>query len=183
MNIRRELWEEAVRFHGHSCPGLAIGVRIALDFREDLGLAEKAGDEELTAVVETDACGVDGIQVILGCTAGKGNLWLRKRGKHVFTLYRRADGYGRRYSWHGSTAGNPSREEKIDYFLKGPSAALYTAGPARYPLPPEAPLFKSVNCQACGEATAEPNLRVRDGRMICLDCADQPLDLSRRIEL
>ena len=183
MKSRKELWEEAVGFHGHSCPGLAIGVRIALDFREELGLEARAGDEELTAVVETDACGVDGIQVILGCTAGKGNLWLRKRGKHVFTLYRRLDNCGRRYHWHGSMAGNPSREEKIDYFLNGPAEALYTAGPARHPLPPEAPRLNSINCQVCGEAAAEPNLRVRDGRMICLDCAGLPLDLSRRIEL
>lgn len=183
MNNRKELWEEAVRFHGHSCPGLAIGVRVALDFREELDLADRAGDEELTAIVETDACGVDGIQVILGCTAGKGNLWLRKRGKHVFTLYRRTDGYGWRYCWHGSVTGDMSREEKIDYFLNGPPEALYTAGPARYPMPPEAPRLNSVNCQVCGESTAEPNLRVRDGRMICLDCAGLPLDLSHRIEL
>lgn len=183
MDNRKVLWEEAVRFHGHSCPGLAVGVRVTLDFRAELGLEDRAGDEELAAIVETDACGVDGIQVVLGCTAGKGNLWLRKRGKHVFTLYRRSDQCGRRYYWHGSFDGNMSREEKIDYFLNGPAEVLYTVGPARYPLPPEAPRLDSAACPICGELTAVPNLRPLDGRMVCLDCAGLPIDLSLRLDL
>ena len=183
MDSRKALWDEAVRFHGHSCPGLAIGVRIALDFRDEIGWRERAGDEELAAIAETDACGVDGLQVILGCTAGKGNLWLRKRGKHVFTIFRRDDGFGRRYHWHGSLAGSPGREEKIEYFLNGPPEDLYTVGPPRYPLPPTAPRLNSVFCRICGEAAAEPNLRVREGKMVCLDCAGLTIDLSRRVEL
>jgi formylmethanofuran dehydrogenase subunit E len=86
MDERAKLWREAIKFHGHSCPGLAIGVRVALDCREEMNLASRAEDEEIVAVAETDACGVDGIQVILACTAGKANLWLRRRGKHVFSI-------------------------------------------------------------------------------------------------
>jgi hypothetical protein len=60
---RENLWEEAVRFHGHSCPGLAIGVRVALDYAAEFGLCARTEDEELVAIVETDACGVDGLQL------------------------------------------------------------------------------------------------------------------------
>ena len=63
---------ECVRFHGHSCPGLASGYRAATAAMEALGV-KRPEDEELVAICETDACGVDAIQVIAGTTAGKGN--------------------------------------------------------------------------------------------------------------
>lgn len=180
---REELWREAVRFHGHSCPGLAIGVRVALDYAAEYGRDARAEDEELVAVAETDACGVDGIQAILGCTAGKGNLWVRKRGKHVFTFFNRAEENGRRYSWIGFGIKDASHETRTEFFLSAPKDELYRVEPARLPLPPMAVINPSVNCEQCGEKTAEPNIRVRDGKMLCLDCAEQPLDLSLRLEL
>ncbi len=182
MNDREKLWQESVKFHGHSCPGLAIGVRVALDYLEAAGLS-RAEDEEIVAVAETDACGVDGLQVILGCTAGKGNLWLRRRGKHVFTIYRRGSGRGLRYSWKSYGLDGLSREARTESYLKAPPEELYTVEAARYPLPEAASIYSSVFCEACGEHTAEPCLRVRDGQMICLDCAGEPFDFSRRIVL
>ena len=44
------------------------------------------------AIADTDACGVDAVQVLTGCTTGKGNLIIRDWGKQVFTLGRRSDG-------------------------------------------------------------------------------------------
>lgn len=32
-----ELWKKAIEFHGHECPGLAIGFKAALAAREYLG--------------------------------------------------------------------------------------------------------------------------------------------------
>ena len=63
---------KCIEFHGHTCPGLAIGFQAARILMERLG-ATKAPDEELIAIVETDACGADAIQVMTGCTFGKGN--------------------------------------------------------------------------------------------------------------
>jgi formylmethanofuran dehydrogenase subunit E len=37
----------------------------------------RAKDEELVAIVENDACGVDALQCVAGCTLGKGNLLFR----------------------------------------------------------------------------------------------------------
>jgi len=168
---REEYWRESVKFHGHSCPGLAIGVRVALDCREDMMLPSRAEDEEIAAIVETDACGVDGIQVVLGCTAGKGNLWVRRRGKHVFTIYNRATGEGWRYSWLGLVEKYADHEARTEFFLSAPKDVLYRVEPARWPLPLMAAIYPSIHCGQCGEKTAEPGLRVRDGKMICLDCA------------
>ena len=63
---------QCVEFHGHICPGLAIGFRAARILMGRLNV-RKAPDEELLAIVETDACGADAIQVMTGCTFGKGN--------------------------------------------------------------------------------------------------------------
>lgn len=61
-----------VHFHGHLCPGLALEIRAADIALEKIGPHD--GDEEVVAIVGTDACGVDGIQFLTGCTLGKGNL-------------------------------------------------------------------------------------------------------------
>jgi len=91
-------FEDAVSFHGHVCPGLAMGYRMACAGLD--ALAEtRAPDEEIVAVVENDACGVDALQVLSGCTFGKGNLIFRDYGKSVYTLYSRTSGVGVRVVW------------------------------------------------------------------------------------
>jgi len=85
MNI---LWEDAVKFHGHACPGLAMGVRAGQIALKRLGVTRDC-DEELIAISETDACSVDGIQVTTGCTLGKGNLFVKDYGKQVFIVGKR----------------------------------------------------------------------------------------------
>ena len=78
---------EVVSFHGHACPGLAFGYRVAEVALQELG--DKAEDEELVAVVENNSCAVDAIQVMAGCTFGKGNLIFKDYGKQVYTFIRR----------------------------------------------------------------------------------------------
>src|SRR5512136_1823556 len=80
---------DTTRFHGHWCPGLAIGIRAAEWALKEMG---KSPTEEIVAVVETDMCGVDAIQYLTGCTFGKGNLIHKDYGKNAFTFYRRRDG-------------------------------------------------------------------------------------------
>lgn len=48
-------FEEVIRFHGHSCPGLAFGYRVAGAAMPRL-LADRAVDEDLVAVVENNSC-------------------------------------------------------------------------------------------------------------------------------
>src|SRR4030042_3120423 len=82
-----------VQFHGHTCPGLAIGFQAAKTLMKRLDV-RKAPDEELLAIVETDACGADAIQVMTGCTFGKGNFIFENYGKHEFSLMDRKRGKG-----------------------------------------------------------------------------------------
>jgi len=53
--------ELAIQFHGHICPGLLMGVRVA-EFAQQYLDVSPDQDEELLAVVETNSCGVDAIQ-------------------------------------------------------------------------------------------------------------------------
>ena len=80
-------FRKCVDFHGHICPGVAIGFQAARILMERLGV-HRAPDEELVATVETDACGADAIQVMTGCTFGKGNFVFKDYGKHAFSLSR-----------------------------------------------------------------------------------------------
>src|SRR5512142_1422997 len=82
---------EAIQFHGHLCPGLALGYRVAKAALRELG-ADRPQDEELVAVVENDSCAADAVQFITGCTFGKGNFIFRDYGKHVYTIYNRRTG-------------------------------------------------------------------------------------------
>ncbi len=84
--IDEETLTGAVHFHGHLCPGLALGIRATEIALEVIG--PHAVDEEVVAIVETDMCGVDGIQFLTGCTFGKGNMIHRDYGKNAYTFVR-----------------------------------------------------------------------------------------------
>jgi formylmethanofuran dehydrogenase subunit E len=87
--VPRDRIDQVVRFHGHMCPGLAIGIRAAEVALREIG--PHAEDEEVVAVVETDMCAVDAVQYLVGCTFGKGNLVHKDYGKNAFTFIRRSD--------------------------------------------------------------------------------------------
>lgn len=81
--------EQVRKFHGHLCPGLTMGVRAAGIALREIG--PHSADEEVVAIVETDMCAVDAIQLLTGCTFGKGNLIHRDYGKNAYTFIRRSD--------------------------------------------------------------------------------------------
>ena len=85
MIDEKALWEKAAAFHGHTCGGLTIGYKAALYAIQLLDI-QFSTDEELVCVTENDACGVDAIQAILGCSVGKGNLLFHITGKQAFSF-------------------------------------------------------------------------------------------------
>ena len=93
-------WETCVQFHGHACGGLTIGYKAACYAAELLELSF-SGDEQVVCIAENDACGVDAIQALLGCSIGKGNLLFHMRGKQAFSFYNRATAF----EFHAPEAG------------------------------------------------------------------------------
>ena len=65
--INNELWKKCAEFHGHECPGLAIGYRASLYAAELLGVEPSPGSG-VSCVAGTDKCPVDAVRFILGCT-------------------------------------------------------------------------------------------------------------------
>ena len=165
----QQLWDACVAFHGHACGGLTIGYKAAVYAMELLGLTH-ADDEAVVCIAENDACGVDAIQVILGCTAGKGNLLFHLRGKQAFSFYERNSGRSVRLVLK-PTPDFPDKERKFRYLQDTPAAALFDKKETVLSLPERARLFVSKPCSCCGELTAESMLRLENGQLVCLDCS------------
>jgi formylmethanofuran dehydrogenase subunit E len=155
----------AIRFHGHLCGGLTCGYRMARAALEALGV-ERAQDEELVAIVENDACGVDAVQVLTGCTFGKGNFVFRDYGKHVLTLLRRSDGRAVRVSLRSFDHGLSTGE-----LLAMPTEAMMEVKEVAVEEPPAARIFGSQPCAECGEPTMETRLVPNGDRLLCRECA------------
>lgn len=83
-------WKPLVDFHGHMCPGLAVGARaVAIGLRE---LAGGSPPQPLQVVAETAMCSVDAVQHLTGCTLGNGSLVFRDHGKNAFTFIGGSEG-------------------------------------------------------------------------------------------
>ncbi|MGI6544939.1 MAG: FmdE family protein [Fastidiosipilaceae bacterium] len=165
----KQLWRRCVDFHGHECGGLTIGFKAAL-LAIDLLKLEFSEDENVVCITENDACGVDAIQVILGCSVGKGNLLFHMRGKQAFTFINRASGESVRLVLKPGPDGL-SREESFVRMQAMRPVDLFDRMEARVKIPEQARIFQSRNCAVCGERTAENMMRVQNGELVCLDCA------------
>ena len=90
-----QLLYRAGTVHGHYCPGLALGVLASVEGLHALArlrniplteLLQSDGMEELIAVVETNSCVSDGVQVVTGCTFGNNSLIYHDYGKTAVSL-------------------------------------------------------------------------------------------------
>ena len=170
----RKLWDKAVKFHGHECPGLAIGFKACEAAIKKLGI-KFSEDEEIVCVTENDACGVDAIQVILGCSFGKGNLLYRGTGKQAFSFFNRTNNESIRIVLKPSNL-KMEREERKIYLLQAPIEEIFEFKTPQFEIPKRAKKFETIICELCGEGVAEHKIRLMDGQKVCLDCFD---DYSR----
>lgn len=192
-----EEFKKCVDFHGHVCPGLSIGYKaagIAMD-----RLAEgRADDEEIVAIVETDACSADAVQVLTGCTFGKGNFIYKDYGKMVLTLLSRKSGRGVRVAMRPGAfspdethltllrkvmSGEADDAETKKFHelhlqrsrdvLEMPDDELFVVGTVQMKLPDRAKIEPSEPCCRCGEPTMRTKLEPSDSGGICRSCIDQ----------
>ena len=161
-------WKDCVAFHGHECGGLTIGYKASLYAIELLKL-EFSADEQVVCISENDACGVDGIQVMLGCSVGKGNLLFHMRGKQAFSFYNRKTGESVRLVLKPKPEGM-TREESFVYFQGCEPKDMFEVKETTIRLPEAARLFDSYVCECCGEVTGANWIRIAGGKKLCLDC-------------
>ena len=191
-------FEEVVAFHGHACPGLAIGYRAAQAALQALSVTRPV-DEELVAIVENDACGIDAIQYVAGTTMGKGNLIFRDYGKRAWTFINRRTGHAVRVAEKPEffekksdplmselrakvMAGKATNDEQEEFSLRSeqyvrdllsfPAGEMFTIRNVTPEIPEKARIFRSVTCAVCGESVSESRARVQDGKIVCIPCHD-----------
>ncbi len=192
--IAGEEFQKCIDFHGHMCPGLSLGFRASQSGLEWLN-AERATDEEIVAVVETDACCADAVQVITGCTFGKGNFIYKDHGKMAFSFLNRATGKGIRFVLKSDTVPRKQRhleliekmqsdtvsESERDEFkklhkqrsfeiLEKPLEELFNVQELNIDLPSKAKIEPSEPCEGCGEPTMASKLDEVSGKMLCRSC-------------
>jgi formylmethanofuran dehydrogenase subunit E len=187
-------YQDVVRFHGHECPGLSLGMRAAELAVSRLGRHEPGN--ELVAVTETDACAVDAIQLLTGCTYGKRNLVHRDHGKVIFSFWRRSDGAGVRVRARAGTDayrdeltqtlagriddGTATPDERarfaelqaarVQRILAAPVETILTVEELDAPAPEPKPVGPNAPCEGCGDLTASGILHHHRGRMLCPPC-------------
>lgn len=195
-SISKELIEKTIAFHGHSCPGLAIGIRVSELALQKLG---HSGPNNLVAVVETDMCGVDAIQFLTGCTFGKGNLIHKDHGKVAFSFYDRSQNVGFRallrpnilsgvapelHSLRKKVADGMANEgERLRYeelmkslqerYMNADLEEMFIIMKPISPVPKPARILQSLQCETCGEMTMESRTRRLDGKTLCLPCFEK----------
>ncbi len=165
-------YEEIVKFHGHECPGLAIGYRMTLAAMEKLD-SSRSEDEELVAIVENDACGVDALQCLTGCTFGKGNLNFLDYGKHVYTLYSRNGEKAVKVALHYNQLPNEIREDREKFrqwLLSAPAEDFLAISQVEIPEPEPAQIRKSVKCAICGQGVMESKTEKIGDEDVCMPC-------------
>ena len=195
------LLEKSGELHGHFCSYSAYGVKAGYIAMRELGI-RNVGMEELVAIVETNNCFSDGIQLVTGCTFGNNGLIYRDYGKTAVTVARR-DGAAIRIAlkpdFDDAVAENypdanalfdkivVCREEATEEeqrrlmqlftevsfeLLDVPEAEMFTIEHKRIKLPAYAPIFSSITCTFCGEKVMETRIKERDGKPACISCAD-----------
>ena len=192
--MQSENFKRCADFHGHICAGLSIGY-LAATAGMDWLKEKRALDEELVAIVETDACCVDAIQVLTGCTYGKGNLICKDYGKMGFTFFNRNNGEGVRLLMKPNTFQpnarqlelfDKSREGKLTDAEKEELGSLglqrakdildmaaddlFSMTPVTTGMPEKARIDKSTPCGRCGELTMHSKLESIDGELVCRGC-------------
>jgi formylmethanofuran dehydrogenase subunit E len=191
---------KCVEFHGHICPGLIYGYRVAKEAMKLMDI-KRSVDEEVVAICENDSCAVDALQVLLGTVVGKGNLIINNFGKNAFTVLsrskRQAYRFSRntRYDYKGKAksefdrletavaAGNASEDDrrhlkrlKINDLLTRPFEEIFTTTEMPFDEPLYAQLAPSESCEICGEMTmASKMMKLKDGRQVCIPCSQKSM--------
>ncbi len=186
------------KFHGHKCPAMPNGLRVGAAAMNALGV-ERTGDSNLVAILDLGedhcaTCFADGVQVITGCTLGKGNIKKTHKGKWALTLVDKKTNRAVRVTPKAEAMlANKNTDFFKNYREKGvpptqvpdevvePLVQKVMSAPEEMIMnvsdvfeyvwvePPHS--FDGFVCEECGEMVVEKYGRVKGDKKVCIDCA------------
>jgi formylmethanofuran dehydrogenase subunit E len=199
MQDIKELLEIGLKFHGHKCPAMPLGLRAGLAAMKALGV-ERSKDKELIVESETGkghaaGCFLDGIMTTTGCTYGKSNIQKLYYSKMAFTLIDAKTGRAVRVSlkpeFLEKSLNSPFVQERkkgvppqdispsitdplVERILNLPeSEFLSVSSVIQREVKKGSPNFEVKRCAKCGEAVFTDKLtKALDGWLICIPCSE-----------
>ena len=196
----QDYFEAGLTLHGHRCPAMPMGLRVGAAAMNKLGV-ERARDGQLMALVEIGeahcaTCFADGVQMITGCTFGKGNIRKLHYGKWGLTLIDKKSGravrvapkaeamaankqtdFFQKYRMKGVPASQVPEEvvaPLVERVLNTPEDQMLNIGEVfEYAWTEPAHSFDSFVCEVCGEMVVEPYGRILGDKKVCIPCREQ----------
>ena len=186
-------------FHGHKCPAMPLGLRVGAAAMNALGV-DRATDGQVRAILELGEghcahCFGDGVQMVTGCTFGKGNLSTLPYGKFGLTLVdsvtgravrvvpraeiqaaQRQTAFFKEYRGRGIPASSVPAcvvDPLIERVMSLPDDQFLLVGEIfDRPVERRVEAFDSFTCDECGEMAIETYGRVVGDRKVCIPCAE-----------
>jgi formylmethanofuran dehydrogenase subunit E len=198
MKNFNEILEIGLKFHGHKCPAMPMGIKAGLAAMKTLGV-ERSKDKELYIKAETGkghaaGCFLDGLMTATGCTYGKSNIEKLYYNKMAFTLIDTDSGKAVRVSLKPDffekalsspfvqkrKAGVPPQDIEpeltdplVDKIIGLPDSEFLDIGEVhKVDFQKGKGLFEVKRCQSCGEVTFVNKLQIApDGKVVCMACS------------
>ncbi len=195
----QELFETGMKFHGHKCPAMPMGLRAGLAAMKKLGV-ERAKNKELQVLSETGkghaaGCFLDGIMTATGCTYGKSNIEKLHYNKMAFTLIDVKTGRSLRVSlkpaFFEGALNSPFVQQRaqgvepqdipagivdplVQKILELPEEQFLEFGEIQtIEVPGGKGTFEARRCSQCGEVTFVNKLRINEqGEHVCIPCSE-----------
>jgi formylmethanofuran dehydrogenase subunit E len=199
MQDFKEFLEMGLKFHGHKCPAMPMGLRAGLAAMKALGV-ERSQDKELFVEAETGkghaaGCFLDGLMTATGCTYGKANIQKLYYNKMAFTLIEAKTGKAVRVSlkpeFFEKALNSPFVQERkkgvppqdipasitdplVDRILGlSETDFLNISDVFHKDLRKGTSNFEVKRCTKCGEAVFTDKLTTApDGRTLCIPCVE-----------
>jgi formylmethanofuran dehydrogenase subunit E len=193
------LLHQTAKIHGHHCVGSAMGVIAAQHAMKVLGVTKNTGMEHLVAVVETNSCFSDGVQVVTGCSFGNNSLVYRDYGKTAFSLVKRGEEgvrvsarpdpgdllkdsdpetqalYRKIVNERNATSEEEARMMELNRrhcfnVLNIPADKIFKVERIKVEFPSYSRLLDSRICAGCGEKVMETRVMKKGDDYYCIPC-------------
>jgi len=197
MTKAKDWLEIGQKFHGHKCPAMPNGLRVAEAAMNKLGV-ERTGDSFLHAIVDLGenhcaTCFADGVQVITGCTFGKGNIERTHKGKWGLTLIDKRTNRAVRacpkaeamiqtketdfFKEYREKGVPPTQvpdevvQPLVDKVMNAPAEMIMVISDIfEYKWNEPKHSYNSIVCEKCGEMVIEEYTELKNKKKICKDC-------------